>query len=199
MNLPNQLTALRILMTPVFAWIFFMEGFWPKLAALLLSLFSEATDVADGVIARRRNLVTDFGKLADPLADSVSRFTFALCIVFSGWGELWMLLVLFYRDSLVAVLRTFSAAHNIVMAARLSGKIKAFAQGFVINLVLLFIVFDAWSAAHGTPIRVGSTVIGSEFLRSSAWWALVVMSAVTAWSAVDYTLGARDVLRKMKY
>jgi len=198
MNLPNQLTSLRILLTPVFAWVFFIDSIWAKVAALGISLVCELTDLLDGIIARRRNLITDFGKLVDPLADSMSRFTFALCLVVSGWGGLWMILVLFYRDALVASLRTFSAANAIVMAARTSGKVKAVFQFIAINLVLIFVVLEEWIRVRGHGFDLGSLPVTGALLRESGFWAMTVMAAVTAYSAVDYTMGARQLLRKLK-
>lgn len=197
MNLPNQLTVLRILLTPVFAYVFFLPGTWARVAALALSLACELTDLLDGIIARRRNLITDFGKLVDPLADSVSRFTFVLCIAWAQWADFWMVLVLFYRDALVASLRTFSAANSIVMAARPSGKVKAIFQFIAINLVLVFMVADGWFAQRGA-LTVGDLNIDGTLLRQSGWWVMLLMACITAWSGVDYTLGAREVLRKLK-
>ncbi len=198
MNLPNQLTTLRILLTPVFAYVFFLPGLWAKVGALCLSLACELTDLLDGIIARRQNLITDFGKLVDPLADSISRFTFTLCLILSGWGQLWMLLILFYRDSFVATLRMFSAANNIVMAARTSGKLKAICQFIVLNLVLIFVVIDAWISKRGAPLEVGGMAVTSELLHRTGWWAMAVMAAVTALSGIDYIFGARETLRKLK-
>ncbi|KAF0245218.1 MAG: CDP-diacylglycerol--glycerol-3-phosphate [Planctomycetota bacterium] len=198
MNLPNQLTTLRILLTPVFAYVFFLPSLSAKLAALGLSLLCELTDLLDGIIARRKNLITDFGKLVDPLADSISRFTFTLCLILAGWGQLWMLLVLFYRDSFVATLRMFSAANNIVMAARTSGKLKAICQFIVINLLLIFVVLDAWIAKRGAALEVGGFAVTPELLHRTGWWAMAIMAAVTALSGVDYMFGAKETLRKLK-
>lgn len=198
MNLPNQLTTLRILLTPVFAYVFFLPSFGAKIAALCLSLACELTDLLDGIIARRQNLITDFGKLVDPLADSISRFTFTLCLILAGWGQLWMLLVLFYRDSFVATLRMFSAANNIVMAARTSGKLKAICQFIVINLVLIFVVLDAWISKRGSALEIGSLSVTSGLLHATGWWAMAIMAAVTGLSGVDYMFGARETLRKLK-
>ncbi|MEK7469776.1 MAG: CDP-alcohol phosphatidyltransferase family protein [Planctomycetota bacterium] len=198
MNLPNQLTTLRILLTPVFAYVFFFPSLSAKIAALCLSLACELTDLLDGIIARRRNLITDFGKLVDPLADSISRFTFTLCLVIAGWGQLWMLLILFYRDSFVATLRMFSAANSIVMAARTSGKLKAICQFIVINLVLIFVVADAWIAKRGSAFSIGGLEVTTGLLHRTGWWAMAIMAAVTALSGVDYMFGARETLRKLK-
>jgi CDP-diacylglycerol--glycerol-3-phosphate 3-phosphatidyltransferase len=197
-NLPNQLTVLRILLTPVFAYVFFVDSLWAKLGALAISLACELTDLLDGIIARRRSLITDFGKLADPLADSISRFTFALCLVMAGWGQVWMILVLFYRDSLVASLRTFSAANAIVLSARASGKIKAIFQFIVINLVLIFVVMDAWIARRGAALSLGEFEVTRWLLHESAWWAMTVMAGVTAYSGLEYVFSARAMLRKLK-
>lgn len=171
-NAANLLTFWRIAGTPLFIAFFLTDALWAKVAVLALGLTFELSDVLDGFLARRMQGASDFGALFDPFADSVSRFTIFLCYLQGGYAHLWMVAVLFFRDSLVSFLRIQAARQGVVLSARLSGKLKAVVQGsgiFVINgLVVL--------AALG---RTGDP----------APWALAVMTAVTvvtALSGADY-------------
>jgi phosphatidylglycerophosphate synthase len=92
----------------------------------------------------------------------------------------------------------FSAANNIVLAARNSGKWKAIFQFIVINLVLIFTVVDAWIAKRGAAFDLGTLRLTSELMHESAWWAMFVMALVTGLSGIDYMVGAGAVLKKLK-
>ena len=137
MTAANWLTAARIFMSPFFVLIFVQEGLWARIAALLLIIASELTDAFDGALARKRGEVTDFGKLLDPLADSISRITVFVAFMWSGLIPWWMLLVFIYRDSTVATMRTICAYRGEVVAARVSGKIKAIVQATAIITILV--------------------------------------------------------------
>ncbi|MCA9784496.1 MAG: CDP-alcohol phosphatidyltransferase family protein, partial [Candidatus Cloacimonetes bacterium] len=110
MTLANQLTAARIFLSPIFVLAFMQEGFWARVAALAIVVMSELTDGFDGHIARSRGEVTDFGKLLDPLADSISRITVFIAFMSVGLIPWWMVLIFVYRDSAVSTLRTVCAS-----------------------------------------------------------------------------------------
>jgi len=156
------------------------------LAATAIAGAIELTDLVDGTVARRLRCVTDFGKLVDPFADSFARlavfFTLA-AVPFAGGGALvplWVPLVLLLRDLGVSFLRSIAAARGIVIAARTSGKIKAFVQGPAILAVLGI----ALLAGKETAARAGP-------------WLGAVAAVVTLWSLVDYFAGNRPVLRDL--
>jgi CDP-diacylglycerol--glycerol-3-phosphate 3-phosphatidyltransferase len=186
MSLPNLLTLFRLFSAPVFLTLFigsgkdgFLTGVLSPQTGLLCCLIvmslSEISDVLDGVLARKLNQVSDFGKLLDPYADSTFRLScfFAFASSAHGpWIPLWMVMSLFYRDLLVTVIRTFGVERRVFVHARASGKIKAVAQGTVV-----FVILSA-ALIFGEPR-------GRQFtsLASTLMW---VVTAVTAWSAWDY-------------
>ncbi|MBE5781153.1 MAG: CDP-diacylglycerol--glycerol-3-phosphate 3-phosphatidyltransferase [Clostridiales bacterium] len=128
MNLPNKLTMLRIILVPVFIAIAFI-GFpgW-NYAAAVVFLIASITDSLDGNIARKRNIVTDFGKLVDPIADKM--LTSAAMVVLVTWGALpaYMAIILIGRDLMINPLRSLAAKDGVAIAAKWSGKVKTLLQ-----------------------------------------------------------------------
>lgn len=151
LNIPNLLTSLRLLLTPVLAVLFLFDSTESRWSILLLIIITELTDMLDGYFARKFNQVTDLGKLLDPMADSIYRDTIFICLAVMQEVHLLLVLPILYRDSVISTVRTLSAHKGIVVAARMSGKLKAISQAAVILLlVTLRIVaeYDPWVADH---------------------------------------------------
>lgn len=186
MGIANQLTLARLYLSPVFVLFFALGGRAGYIAALLLAGVFELTDMLDGYLARSKKETSDFGKLLDPLADSVARFSVFLCFLWGGFAELWAVAVLFYRDAIVAYTRVAAAKAGVVLAARLSGKVKAVVQGLVIMAVLVLIVL----ASLGEPTAME---------RTKQWttWLIRLVAAVTLWSGVDYLFSSVPMLRRL--
>ena len=185
---PNAITISRVVMAPLTLWAHQLgtaggeihPGF---LGLCLLGLVAaEVTDVMDGIVARRTGEVSAIGKLLDPLSDSIFRMFVFLGFLASGWMPLWMMAIFFARDILVAYLRVFSGLQNIVLAARISGKLKAIGQATCqIALVILFL-FDHW--------ELSDRFLGFSLpMPQIAFWLCLVAVAITVWSAWDYTVG----------
>lgn len=134
MNLPNKLTLLRILLVPVFI-ILEMNGH--SYSALGVFIAASVTDFLDGWIARKYNLVSNFGKLMDPLADKILTMAAFVCLVELGQVAAWMVIVILAREFIVTGLRTVAAKDGVVIAAAWSGKIKTTLQMAAIILLLL--------------------------------------------------------------
>ena len=138
------LTLSRILLGPVFliVYLYYQDlGIalpWLPYVLLGLAVLSELSDLFDGRLARRHNKVTDLGKLLDPMADSIFRFSVLLAFT-QGFIQLPILLVcvFFYRDAIISTLRTVCALRCFALAARMSGKIKAVIQAVVGFFILL--------------------------------------------------------------
>jgi CDP-diacylglycerol--glycerol-3-phosphate 3-phosphatidyltransferase len=134
MNLPNKLTIFRIALIPVVVILLYC-GF-AKIAAGVFAL-AAVTDAIDGHIARSRNMVTDFGKIMDPLADKLLVVSSLIVLVDMGMVPAWMLIVIFGRDFLVEGIRTVGASRGIVIAAGWSGKIKTVLQMLAVVAIML--------------------------------------------------------------
>lgn len=178
----NAITAVRIILCPVFILCFLYGNPAGKMAAFVIACLFEITDMVDGYIARSRREVSDIGKLLDPFADSISRFSVFLCLLAERYVPVWMVALVFYRDALVSYLRVGAARFAVVMAARLSGKIKAVVQGFMTVGVTFLIAMQElnWIAWD---------------VHTLAYWAMSVVTAVTFWSALDYLYGFSKIVR----
>ncbi|HYG76895.1 MAG TPA: CDP-diacylglycerol--glycerol-3-phosphate 3-phosphatidyltransferase [Planctomycetota bacterium] len=201
MSVPNLLTLFRLCSAPVFLALFIgtgeggflkdvmskQAGLWACLVVLSLS---ELSDVLDGILARRLNQVSDFGKLLDPYADSTFRLScfFAFASHAHGkWIPLWMVMILFYRDLLVTVIRTFGVEQRVFVHARASGKIKAIAQGTVVFVTLAVAAIYGEEYVSYESATQGSTV--SSLAKTLMW----VVTLVTAWSGIDYFVANRHL------
>lgn len=175
MNLPNKLTVARVVAVPFFI-ILYMSGY--DVAAFIIFVVASLTDMLDGQIARKHNLVTNFGKIMDPLADKILVYSAFCCMVENGLVPAWMLIVILAREFIVAGMRTVAASEGIVIAAGTSGKIKTILQMIAVPLLLLVGVFDfGWLK-----------IIAMIFL-----WASLIMTVI---SGVEYVSKNKDVFRQ---
>lgn len=140
MNLPNKLTVARIIATPIFMFFMMWEFKYNYLVALVIFIFASITDWLDGKIARSRNLVTDFGKFLDPIADKMLTTAALLGFITKGVGAgiTWIVFIVLFREFLIASLRLVAASSNVkkVVAANIWGKLKTVSQMVAIIVAL---------------------------------------------------------------
>jgi CDP-diacylglycerol--glycerol-3-phosphate 3-phosphatidyltransferase len=190
MNAPLLLTFFRIALSPVFPLLYLgydALGIPLKLLPFLLLFFlllSESTDILDGYLARRLGLVTELGKLLDPMADTIAKICLFLSFT-QGFLQipLYLVLIFLYRDLLVTTLRTFCAVRGYALAARTSGKIKTVLQGVVSIAILALMIPYAWDLLSLATLRAVSISLMS------------IASAYSVFSAVDYFYANRHFLR----
>ncbi len=172
MNLPNQLTIARVIAVPVFIAAYFMEWY---IAAFVIFVAASFTDYLDGHLARKWNLVSNFGKIMDPLADKVLVYS-ALCLMIPDLVPGWMMIVILAREFTVSGMRTVAASEGIVIAAGMSGKIKTVLQMIAVCLLLLVPAF---------PEIAVLDMAAQGFL-----WASLIM---TVYSGVEYVMQNKQV------
>ena len=134
MNLPNKLTMGWIFAIPVFIVVFLLDY---RYAAAVIFILAALTDMLDGHIARKNNLVTNFGKLMDPLADKLLVMSALICLSQVGDVPGWMVIVILGREFIITGMRQVAAAQGIVIAAGTTGKIKTITQMIAIPLLIL--------------------------------------------------------------
>ena len=174
MNLPNKLTIARMIAVPFFIAAYLL-GYFP--AALIIFILASITDYFDGKIARSRNLITNFGKIMDPLADKILVYS-ALCLfIESDIIAAWMLILILTREFIVAGMRTVAASEGTVLAACMSGKIKPFLQ---MVAVIVFLFALCLKSAQSTVMMIGNVI----------FWASLVM---TVYSGAEYVWKNRSV------
>ncbi len=178
MNLPNQLTVSRFVLTGLFLVVMFAA--FPGHETVALVLFSAAgiTDYLDGRIARQRKLVTNFGILMDPLADKILTCSAFIAFVGRDLMPAWMVVIIVARELAITGLRMLAASKNVVLAAEGYGKHKTISQIVTIVAVLTVLSFPQW----GEP---GRLVFGWEIVgRSWSSW----VAELSKWSSVGLTL-----------
>lgn len=177
MNLPNKLTILRMIMVPFF--VFFMlvpvAGDATKWIALVIFVVASLTDTLDGYLARRDNLVTDFGKFMDPLADKLLVCSALICFVELGDLPAWMVIIIIGREFIISGFRLVASDSGIVIAASYWGKFKTVSQ----MLMVIVLIADL----GGVFDMIGTALI---------WIALIL----TVVSLVDYIAKNVQVLTK---
>lgn len=196
-NLPNVVTTARIAMAPLLVWLLYRPTPGGRVLAFAVFVLAAVSDLWDGWLARRRGEITDFGKLADPLADKLllasALVPFYLLtearselagLPLYGHVPLWVVLVLLGRELLVTGLRTFLARRGRVIQARKAGKYKAFVQNLFIGGMIL------WLALRSAALpAAGGFWSGWEVFHG--WWVTVTLSTallLTVWSMVLYLL-----------
>lgn len=172
-QLPNAITVVRILCAPVFAWMLLADGgsdgplrWW----AAVLFIVAIATDGIDGYLARRHDIVTDLGKLLDPIADKVLTGAAFVCLSVLGELDWWITVVVLVREVGITVHRLVVASDHVVAAAWM-GKLKTVAQAVALSLALL----PLW------------TVVG-EWIHVVNAVAMTVAVALTVASGIDYVI-----------
>ena len=154
MNIANRITMSRIILTFVFMFLLFCHGLWAKVISFLIFIFAALSDYLDGKIAQKKNIVTDFGRLMDPIADKILVLAAFAAFVQMQLIEAWMFVIIISREILITSLRLFALNKGKVLSASKAGKHKTLSQMVVIFFILGFIVlkeamltFFTWNPA----------------------------------------------------
>jgi CDP-diacylglycerol--glycerol-3-phosphate 3-phosphatidyltransferase len=192
MNLPNKLTMLRIILIPFFMF-FYLATFIPggKIIATVILILAALTDMLDGRIARKYNLITDFGKLMDPVADKSFSLTALILLavdktIASPFGAIVLVLFLL-RDFVVSGLRQIAAAKSVVIAADKWGKIKS-----VVLDVSLPIFFVLAYLTQDLALSVSGWVLG---IYVFAYVLLGISTVLTVYSGINYLIKNKHMLK----
>ncbi|MEG0291424.1 MAG: CDP-diacylglycerol--glycerol-3-phosphate 3-phosphatidyltransferase [Anaerovoracaceae bacterium] len=172
MNLPNKLTTGRMCAIPFFI-VAYLSGY--NYIATVIFILAAATDALDGHIARSRGLVTNFGKIMDPLADKILVISAFVCMVQTGVVPAVVVIIVLTREFAITGLRTVAAADGTVIAAGMTGKIKTVTQMIAVPLLLI----ENW------PFEYIGIPADQIFL-----WVSVVMTII---SGVEYIVKNKDV------
>lgn len=179
MNLPNMLTLMRVFMIPVFVWAFLSGGIsdWVTLAIFVIAA---VTDALDGAIARKQNIVTDFGKLMDPLADKLMVMSAFVCFTAVGILHPIITIIIMAREFFVTGLRGIASSKGKVIAADVWGKLKTISQDVTVIAVLVKSAFGAGN---------------DSFLGILSYICIAAMTVLTVVSALNYCLKNKEFLK----
>lgn len=206
LNLPNVITVARILACPVLFWLILSPRAGYLYGAFALFLTAAISDLWDGYLARKHGLITDMGKLLDPLADKLLLVsTFLPFYIVSNrpdpaadipwWGALplWVVLVIFGRELVVTLFRSWAARQGSVLSAGPSGKIKAFVQNFFSGALILWYALVRSADARGFDETAAWTA-WSTFHGAVAALALALALVLTVYSMGVYYWQNRTLL-----
>ena len=180
MNLPNKLTILRVILIPFFVFFLispFFDGYGNYIA-LAIFIIASLTDMADGKIARKYNLVTDFGKFMDPLADKLLVCSAMICLVDLKLIPVWVVLIIIAREFIISGFRLVASDNGIVIAASYWGKFKTTFQMLMV-IVLILNIPNSFFAVLGTVLTY-------------------IALALTVVSLIDYIAKNKNVLKEQK-
>lgn len=172
MNLPNKLTVLRVLLIPFFV-LFTLVDLVPgysKYIAVLIFIAASLTDLLDGKLARKYNLVTNFGKFMDPLADKLLVCAALICLVSEELLPAWMVIIIISREFIISGFRLVASDNGVVIAASYWGKFKTTFQMLMIIVLLLDFggIFDLigqiliWAALILTVVSLADYLIKNK-------------------------------------
>jgi CDP-diacylglycerol--glycerol-3-phosphate 3-phosphatidyltransferase len=181
MNLPNQLTVSRFVLTVFFLVALFVEFPFNTTVALGLFVVASMTDWFDGAYARKHNLITNFGKLMDPLADKILTCSAFIAFVGEGWIAAWMVVIIVAREIAITGLRLLAASKNHVLAAEGWGKHKTIWQIITIMAILVVASYGDWGTLGAL---FGYEVAGrpwADWLVEFAKWITIFLTAISGW------------------
>jgi CDP-diacylglycerol--glycerol-3-phosphate 3-phosphatidyltransferase len=180
MNLPNKLTILRVILIPFFVFFLLVPDVTPYSNYIAVAIFIVAslTDMLDGKIARKYNLVTNFGKFMDPLADKLLVCSALICLVNSGQLAAWIVIIIIAREFIISGFRLVASDNGIVIAASYWGKFKTVSQMFLVIVLILNIPHPIF-----------------DLLGTVLTYVALVLTVV---SLIDYVYKNKDVLKEQK-
>lgn len=165
MNLANKLTMLRVILVPFFAFFMLTGGLIPYnyLWAAIIFTLASITDTADGKIARKYNMVTNFGKFLDPLADKLLVVTALICFVELGWASAWVTAIIVAREFVVSGIRLIAAGSEkkTVIAASIWGKLKTASTMVAICVIIIMHILVSFGviSAEVFPVQLISDIL----------------------------------------
>ena len=178
MNLPNKLTMSRIVLIPVFMAVLYMGFPGSDYIALIIFIIASLTDLLDGKIARKYNLVTNFGKFMDPLADKLLVAAALICLTANGTLAAWISIIIISREFIISGFRLVASDNGIVIAASYWGKFKTTFQ--MVMIVMLILDYD------------------NNIYQMCAMVVTYAALILTVISLIDYVVKNKAVLREQK-
>ena len=194
LSIASQLTMSRIVLTPFFLWVFFYDNDLDysnnslvfKSLALIMVLGFMLTDFLDGKLARAMGEVSTLGKYLDPFSDKISNMTIFMCFIATGYAPVWMVALIYFRESSVETLRTLAASEGLVMPARRSGKWKTALQGVGIIAILV-----------GALDPMENIIPNyQQFWSIFPTAVMASIMAITIISGIDYFVASKHILKK---
>lgn len=187
MNLPNKLTLARVMMVPLFVLLFYWDFPAHYLLATLVFVIASITDAVDGHLARKYQLITDFGKFLDPLADKVLVMTAFACFLERQYLNVIVFLLIMIREFMVSALRLVVAGKGTVVPAGFSGKLKTAFTMIALIAYMVYLSFCHDFSSFGLPLP-DAFYHWAEIVLQCFFW---IAAGLTVWSGCEYLFAYR--------
>jgi CDP-diacylglycerol--glycerol-3-phosphate 3-phosphatidyltransferase len=193
MVLPNQLTVLRIILTPVFLFLFLSGD--PLLIQIssVVFIIAAITDWYDGWLARKFNYITEWGKFLDPLADKVLTLTAFMGFVIIGVLPLWMVILIILRDLIITLLRLYADYKKINFTTSKSAQWKTFLQMFFLYYLLLVYTLKTFNYLNRNYI----TLLNSLLDHTVIYYVMFVITVFTMVTGITYLLSNWSLIKAL--
>lgn len=190
-KVPNILSGFRLLLAPIFLYLFIQDQIFWRALSLLIFFIAAATDFIDGYIARRFNAESDFGVFLDPLADKFLTFAGFVCLPFLDPDQfpIWAIALIVIRDVTITVLRIYANRKGITMETRQTAKIKTALQMMYLYVALIFGLLMLF---RGRFAEIINTVLESNIF----FIGLMIVTVVTLYSGIEYLIVNRSLYSK---
>ncbi len=193
MILPNQLTVLRIILTPIFVFFFLAPSELSKDISLVIFIIAALTDWYDGWLARKFNYFTSWGKFWDPLADKILTAGAFLGFVYLGVLPAWMIFIMLFRDFFITFFRSFADRKGFSFPTSLYAKWKTFIQ-----MVFLYYLLIFWVLSRNTYLAVNYKHTFDILLHPAfIWYGTLAITIITVHSGILYLWDNFTVLKKL--
>lgn len=193
MILPNQLTVLRIILTPIFLFLFLSENQVLKEISLIIFLLAALTDWYDGWLARKFNYITSWGKFWDPLADKVLTSSAFLGFAMAGLIASWMVFVIILRDILITLLRVYSDYRGFSFRTSVYAKIKTVLQMIFLYYLLIFFVLS-----NNQSVQLNFSNLTSLLLdKNLIFFLSLFITVITLLTGLQYIFINKNLIKKL--
>ncbi|MBI5726955.1 MAG: CDP-diacylglycerol--glycerol-3-phosphate 3-phosphatidyltransferase [Ignavibacteriales bacterium] len=193
MILPNQLTTLRIILTPFFLFFFLQPDQMYKEISLVIFLIAALTDWYDGWLARKFNYFTSWGKFMDPLADKILTAAAFGGLVFLGVLQLWMVVIILVRDFTITLFRGYTDYKGLSFPTSRYAKWKTFIQ-----MVFLYSLLVIYILSGETFLKANFSQVFYYLLHPGAiWWITLVITIITVDSGIRYFIENREIIKRL--
>ena len=193
MTLPNQLTILRIVLSPVFLIFFLSDSIWMKQVSVLIYLVAALSDWYDGWLARKFNYITSWGKFWDPLADKILTSTAFIAFAVVGLIPLWMVIIIVGRDVIVTLLRVFADMKNYSFTTSYYAKWKTVLQMVFLYYLLILYVAKFTNEINSDYGDLISVLLNRQFI----FYVALLITIITFHSGLLYIIRNWQVIRKL--
>ncbi len=193
MILPNQLTILRIVLTPVFLYFFISDDLLMKQISLAVFFVAALSDWYDGWLARKFNYITEWGKFMDPLADKILTSAAFIGFVLVGLLEWWMVAIILVRDFIITFLRIYADRKGLVFTTSYYAKWKTLLQMVFLYYLLIIYIGSITPQLNSEFSKVFQALLNPELL----YFIMLLITIITVHSGLFYIYKNKEVIRKI--